>query len=746
MKYTFINRLMMMAVALMAVVTVQAQEVRINLGELELNKEYALEDFKNYIGTFTAPSTGVVTCESTTNDVLYPYFAELENMNASGNACDITINSMYGQKSYDFKVEEGKTYYMYANFIMNSGTVFKMTMAESQTINLVATSPSDGVFRVSNGGQISFDFDKAVSATAASISCNGKSLRISPMTNVGCIFFEVKSIIWKWYNEGTAHGGDTFNIKVTGVCMASDKSVLYNGDGILEASFTLAEMPITLVDTENTSGDFLSYYTDNDPNGVVRLTFSGPVREGAQATIKYGSVDQDSEGEYYVESLPVTVDGNTLSINLQGKRRRPVDMVNSGTNYGSIYLGITGVFDTNGNYAYSEGDGSLGSYWYTYTLKEVTSNVVAEFTPANGSDIDKTKNIEIWVTDESKLSYSGILFTYEKDGVEGSVLVTDIKKEADPDDATAMILTLDVPAELQGAKNIVATFKDLQCADGSDYSAVLRAKYNAFIISRSTPVANGTYEYLNAEQSLRIYINKDADVQRINLVLRDMNPAEGDDEILYEGEATKESKGFSYSIPRNIRLEVTHDYRLEATAYNASGEEMGSDYVIYHGASTIFRFSDVLLESILPAENSTLTTASENVISVTFDGLVLVNEETYMIASDGSKVTFNTIEPVNPNEEGYANTWNLVLAGSSVSGESMTLHLVAFDLNDNRVEGNTDKKEYSYTSVVYKTDSSTGIYLPQTDKKKSKTYNLQGQPTISTKGVVISDGKKKYMK
>lgn len=712
-----------------------------------MDTEYPLESFKNYIGKFVAPKTGTVTCNSTTTDAFYPYVADLDDMNANGNAIDVTMNSLYGQKSYDFKVEEGKTYYMYINFVMNDGTVCKLSMAENQSINLVATSPSDGVFNVSNSGQIAFDFDKAVSVTGAAITCNGVSKRISPSVNVAGVFFEVKSIIWGWYNDGTAKAGDKFTVKMTGVCMASNKDVLYNGTGVLEAEFTLGEKPITLLREENTSGSFLSYYTKNDDSGIIRLTFSGPVKEGATAVLKYGNIDQDSDGEYYTESLPVTVEGNTVSVNLQEKRRRPIDMVSSGTNYSQVVVGITGVFDTNGNYAFSTGDGSLGSYWYSYTLKEVTANVVAEFTPASGSDISKTKNLEIWITDEKKLSYSGVEFVYEKDGTTSSVVVTDIKKEQDPDDATAMILSVPVPAELSGAKNISLSFKDLQCADGSDYSNVLRARYNSFIISRTTPVANGTFELLTTEQSLKVFSNMDASVTKLTVEIKDLNPAEGDDVILFEGDATADTKGFVFSLPRNIRLEKGHDYSLTAYAYNEDGL-IGSDYVIYHGAADVFRYSDVVISSITPSsEDVKLSNETvANPFHITYDGLVKMDEESYIMIDNGSVVAFKTMEAVNPDEEGYATEWTLTMPDDilKVTKDSITFHIVATDIDGRRVQGNTDKKDYSYTAVVYKVANATSISGVSSESNKSLMYNINGVRTNKSNGIIINNGKKYY--
>lgn len=353
----------------------------INLGELQLDKEYALTTFKSHIGTFTAPRSGVLSCSATTNDVLYPYKRVQEDMFAEGNAYDVTMNSLYGGRSYDFSVEQGKTYYFYTDFVMDDNTVFTMTMADEASIKLTSTSPSEGgVFHVSNGGQVVFDFDKAVTFTRATLLLGGEQRTLRGSVSTNSIYFDVKADVWDLLSSGKAKEGDTMTITIEGVAQAANSNVLCNGDGRVVLHLTLGAMPIQLVSTEHTEGNLLSYYAEGDDEGLVQLHFSGRVQpDQLSAQLKFGNIDKDGEGEYYVEYLEPTVsaDGTTVIVNLQGKRRKAIDMVSSGTNYGTIVLGITGVKDTAGNYAFAEGQGSLGSYWFAYTLKEVDGGASA---------------------------------------------------------------------------------------------------------------------------------------------------------------------------------------------------------------------------------------------------------------------------------------------------------------------------------------------------------------------------------
>jgi len=461
-------------------------EDRIDLGEMQLDTEYKLEDFKNYIGTFTAPKTGVLTCSATTIDVMYPYKEVLDDMYTEGNAYEVSMNSLYGSRSYDFSVEEGKTYIMYANFIMNSNTVFKMTMANESTINLTSTSPAEGsTIHVSNGGQISINFDKGVAFTSATLNVGEYSMSING-TTVGTpnsIYFEIKNELWDLLTSGKAKPGDEMTITIEGVCAANDKSVLYNGDGRLQLHLVMGSMPITLLSAEHTSGNFLSYYTSKNEAGLIKLHFSGKVNTSMlKAQIKYGTTESESEGEYYTENLTPTLEdgGTTVVFNLQGKRRKAKDMVTSGTDYGMVTLGITGVLDLEGNYSFSPGQGSLGSYWYTFDYQEVNANIFCEFTPNNGSTLDdSSQSIELWITDEGMLCYDGIQFAYTQDNEEKTIILdnTQYEKVVDPDEATAAILTIPVPAEVLTGNEVRLSLVNLEAADGNDYSETLSATF-----------------------------------------------------------------------------------------------------------------------------------------------------------------------------------------------------------------------------------------------------------------------------
>lgn len=453
----------------------------IDLGELQLDTDYEVKgDFSNYIAHFTATTDGTLMASSTSSYSLYPYYQQLDDMESEGNAIEYTLDNMYGNKQYHFDVTAGTTYYFYLNFSMDAFT-FRLSM-DTGDISITKTTPEAGsVFSVSGGGLVSIQFNRAVNVNnEAKIIAGDKEATVAVNGLSNIFSLEIKEPLFAWLNDGTLKGGDKFTIRFFDVTAADDATIIYGTDGTVEIEYIIGERPIQLVGTENTSGNFKSYYLPNDPAGIVTLNFDGDVAS-AIVTLTFGSTDV--EGDYYVEELTPVIDGGNIKIDLTGKQRTPELMVASGYNYNNMTLNLNKVFDTAGQHAYSPGQGTMGGFAFAYDeLEIVTANVMCEFTPRPGSTItNETTNIEIWITDEAKLSYEGVKFATNT-GTEA--IVSDFAKEVDPYDETASILTVPVPAELfttqtnsEEAATVTVTLNNLQSADGLDHSRDVLAMY-----------------------------------------------------------------------------------------------------------------------------------------------------------------------------------------------------------------------------------------------------------------------------
>ncbi len=484
MKKIFTQLFMLVACVAMSFT---AQAKLVDLGEIQLDTDYQIPmDFNSYIASFTATSSGTLVANSTDTYTLLPYHEKLSDMETEGNAIAYTLDNPYGAKQYHFDVTEGTTYYFYIDFTMSEFT-FRISMDAGDGIAITKTTPEAGsVFSVSGGGLVSVQFSRAINYDGtATLIANGQTASVPVNGQNNIISMEIKEPLFNWLNNGTLNGGDSFIIRLTNVRAADDASLVYGTDGTADIEYVIGEMPIQLLNSKNTSGTFKSYYMPNDPSAIVTLTFDGAVAS-AMVSLSFGSTD--AEGDYYVEELTPIIEENTIKVDLSGKTRTPDNMVKSGTNYNNMTISFNKVLDTTGQHAYSGGQGTIGGYSFTYeTLDVVTADVISEFIPAPGSTLDccEPETIEIWITDEGKLSYDGVKFAL--DFMEEPIVVTDYTKEADTFDPTAAILTVPFPWEQipmltqENEENapivITVTLNNLQSADGIDHTADVTATY-----------------------------------------------------------------------------------------------------------------------------------------------------------------------------------------------------------------------------------------------------------------------------
>lgn len=454
----------------------------VDLGELQLDTEYTLEgNFSDYIGTFTAPTSGTLVVTSNSSSTLEPFHAKLEDMESEGNRIEVNYDNYVGERQYHFDVTEGTTYYFFTSFVMDDFTVV-LTMDSGAGIVLKKVSPlTDKPFSISAGGLVTVQFNRAVVLDEkAQVIAGEKSAEVAVNGQTNTYSLEIKEPLFQWLSDSTLKGGDKFIVRLTNIKAADDDTLIYGTDGTADIEFTIADMPISLVSSEHTSGTFKSYYLPGDTTGLVKLHFSGKVGS-AKVSLIYGN--NEVEGDYYTETLTPTIEGNTIIVDLSGVQRTPDEMVASGTNYNNMTIAFDNVKDTLDQLAYSSGQGSLGGFSFTYEeLVVVTANVFSDFVPVSGSSLDEVETVEIWIADEKKLQYDGVLFscTNLNDSTDNQeIVIANFTKEEDPEDATASILTVPVPTELaNGAWNIVVTLNNLKSADGLDHTNDVKAEYH----------------------------------------------------------------------------------------------------------------------------------------------------------------------------------------------------------------------------------------------------------------------------
>lgn len=462
----------------------------IDLGSVKLGQTYELKSFQSYKATFTPDKDGYLQVSSTSTTVLNPYkemkSTVTETVSNSDNAILTNLIKVEKGKAYEIPVQAGKVYNFCADFVMNAGQVtFSM---EDRTMKLFSVSPSEGsAITPTKSCNISVSFVRMPKYDEASITINDEKQVLAGRlgTTTNSINFDIKSLLADMMTAGKCKEGDDIKLEIKGIT-TSDGKVMYGTDGTYEASFKVGKQPTLLINQTHTSGTFMTYYEPGSEEGKVILEFSNNIKS-ASAQLRYGDSDQQANGGFYTEDLSdkVTIDGNKVIVDLSGKRRTVTDMVSSTVTergeeiYKTITLAITNVVDVDGNKTYSSSSSSTGKYYFTYTLDTPTANIGAEFTPESGSNIDNVDNIEIWITDEDKLVYGGVDFTYYDNEVEKVITVTDFTKEKDEYVDGAVTLKVPVPAACKGKGDVTVTLHNLTCVDGIDHSNLLTATYTS---------------------------------------------------------------------------------------------------------------------------------------------------------------------------------------------------------------------------------------------------------------------------
>ena len=500
-KITFamLSKLMMLTLMVCSAFSVSAQDV--DLGAMTLNTVYDCPVFKSVKGSFTPETDGVYKINYSSSD-RFGIFTDAEMTIPYENGGDWAYYSetVEGMKSMGYETWNfvgGTTYYLGGGFgeglfIMNSNAQLVITTSSSE-ISLNSVTPAEGS-TISTGGtaQIDVAFNCSVLVESATISAGGQTETLihsetdaSQVRTYGnTVSILLKDLLQSWYDSGAISGGEALTVTLNGIRNMSATDVVYGENGSLTLNYIVGEQPAVLVSSINTPdqmSSLKSFYFYDDAAGTISLTFSRRLLNDANdmpfATWGIGNKESET-GDYYEERLPITVDGNSVIINLQGKLRDLAAMGLS-AQYTDVQIDIKNVKTADGDYVYTEGSGSLGSFNYLYKMEYIVCDIVAEFAPSKGT-IKAGDNLEIWIMGESNLRYDGVAFTYG----ENTTIVKDFEKIQDPDDSKASILNVTVPKLVDAQGNEIATetsvqvtLSNVKAADGYDHSTDVKATY-----------------------------------------------------------------------------------------------------------------------------------------------------------------------------------------------------------------------------------------------------------------------------
>lgn len=487
MKNILFRALMLLAVFASSVTTwAQGSGTKDDPCVMEAGTDYKF-DTDEWYGKFIIPE------DVTTDNFVIEIICSTAALDAYADAdytqkLTMTIEGNFSPYSFKLPIAKGTakgtTFYFEKPWDIQTGTITISSYGKPSEIKLVSVTP---IPSANEGGKPLSAASAYVSLTfSKNLSCNGCNVTWgneteSAIANVSgkSVSLDIRAILLDFYGLGMK-AGDEITITLKNVAAKDGSSSL----GDVEVKYVAAALPVSLVSSVNTPGNgldtFLSWMPETFENGVVTLTFSGDLSTESKPVAALSMGNVESENDYYREILPVIVSGNTLSIDLRGKLRNKETMRIQNL-YEEISLQITNVKDAQGDFTYSDGAGTLGSYGFTYKFKPVEYTLTSEFSPAKGS-IDNKKSIELWIREEGdgKLSFNAARFSYVYEGKEGYVDVEakDIASEVDPEDNYATILTIPVPEFSRDANSeVVLSLVGVVTPDGNDHSEDLTATY-----------------------------------------------------------------------------------------------------------------------------------------------------------------------------------------------------------------------------------------------------------------------------
>lgn len=394
------------------------------------------------------------------------------------NELEMKIEGNFSPYTYTLPVAKGTpkgtTFYFDKVMDIQSSGTFSFTFGTATELKLIAVTPEEQTAISASAGYISWQFNKNVTIKGCRLKVGDKEESISASTAGRFVSIDIKSKLISLFEDGMKEGDE---IVLTLLDVTSEDKSFSLGD--VATKYYSAAKPIMLVSEKNTPGHgmntLLSWIPANAEQGVVTLTFDGKVSTRKKPSVYLSCGDIESESDHYYEPIEPVINGNEITIDLRGKMRTIASM-GLLNNYETISLIISGVVDTKGEYAYSEGSGSLGGYGYTFNLKEVEYELTSEFTPSKGS-LDGVTSIELWANEvgDGTFTYSAARFSY-KEGGQDKYIDIEASQIEDKTDEYGRTINIPVPAINADDKTpITLTLVDLATPDGKDHSAELTA-------------------------------------------------------------------------------------------------------------------------------------------------------------------------------------------------------------------------------------------------------------------------------
>lgn len=286
---------------------------------------------------------------------------------------------------------------------------------------IIITPTTDTTFTWNNTGMITAQFNKAVSASSIVLKWNGHTYDTDDI-HLGSQFVScnITNALNQAYSDGLT-AGQPIQVVISGIADLDDPSNLFNGTGTLTINYIAplqqgrllsATFGGTAISEGGSGHTFLSYYDTAQSDGILTFEFSEDVKSISSIELSMGSADLISLGKYYNEPLFFDIQGNKVLVDLRGIDRSlskmfpsiDIDAEKDNTDERShidltrIFLNVKNVIDVNGNYMYSAGQGTVGSYSYVFNYKELTDEFMWDYEGLAEDDaVIENDRITLWL-------------------------------------------------------------------------------------------------------------------------------------------------------------------------------------------------------------------------------------------------------------------------------------------------------------------------------------------------------------
>ncbi len=375
-------------------------------------------------------------------------------------------------------IKAGKVYTFYNTTTWGDSITMTPSFVEGKPylpVSVVSTSIADGdTYRTTlKDGDVTFSFNVGINSVAVKVEVelsDGERFEVNNYrvsedystqgTNYVVEFAEYYEQLLK---DEKLKAGDSFKLILSNIVSVADAENRYDGEVVLNLKASGEAVKLVSVNKGET---LQSYYMPGDEEGLIKMTFSAPITcQTKYAILAYG----DREAGTWTEvNIPYTINENTLVWNVQGIHLTDVPVDNEGNRIASISL--RGLCDAEGYPVESNAEGTIGTILFSYLIETIDINIYPDIIPVAGSNIDQTKEIEIWISAGKYVTFSGAKITYLSNGKITELLLPleQLRLEDDPFSETDQLIYVPVETIEFEAGDVTVELTDVSAANGTN--------------------------------------------------------------------------------------------------------------------------------------------------------------------------------------------------------------------------------------------------------------------------------------